>query len=620
MIVYNTEHFGFLLNLIYLRLGQHQDDESTLIVPESIGKEELLERLRVSKIFDKIIIHQKNIGFNIDNETTLKKRLVDYFDNLFEINEVKVETCSCIYTSHDCDNVFGLYLSLKGIHQTVIEMTPSQFDDELLYERTHNKGISSDAYYTLQKHEKILTGEGACCDRLRYASSEGRTISQLYIPKLTSTNRNQILSALVPGYKKLENRSIQLVIMNSKSFSRFIPLPECSKALVYQQLIDIVCDSNDDVMIKPHPEGITLANNNFPEDKLLDGNFPVETLLLDSKITIDKLISIKSMSSSFFKEEQCITLGKDFLTVVPYLDALYAIIRTVCKEFEVISIKQNLTKNNTIFKYLNQTNPGQSKKPVRINIVKTLGELPGSISHERNDITIIVNSPYQSLHRLSYDLKEEIVPLNTTITRTEIESIAVEGSLCTYVHSGNPDIIDWIRHIQREYVLPFSKKKLTLSQARTYESTTTYDAQLDMATENIKQRLMHMATDDIMKYCDVGNNYALDYLITKIKENDKEIEALKLQVLFLAAYYHKESSYSILFDALYTNPVEYNLSLSILVSRMRVSTKSGDQFRLGLALMDGIIMKKDRRTGLKLIKKAAENGNKRAQRYLKSFD
>ncbi len=124
IVLYNTEHYGGLLNMIAIRCKYHKNDRAVLLLRYKDGMGEFHNQLIQNGLFEKIIVHREKLG---KERNDVSSKIVSYYDSLLNQNGFCAQDFQKIYTGRDCDNTFGVYLILKKVNQTVVELVRGQF-------------------------------------------------------------------------------------------------------------------------------------------------------------------------------------------------------------------------------------------------------------------------------------------------------------------------------------------------------------------------------------------------------------------------------------------------------------------------------------------------------------
>ncbi len=447
--LYNIEHYGGLLTMICLRMTYHKEDTAILLVSQNNGKEELHQRLLKANIFDKILVHKKGIGMKSLTENEVSESLLNYYDDFFSDNDIDLEEIVTIYTSHDCDNTFGTYLALKNIMQTIVEILPDQCDKIGTYETTVCKGISSRAYADVQKKMGVLCGEGKYCKKLRCRKHKTDNYFQYYdlCKELTKEDKIAILKALVPDYNIFHNNiNTQILIANSHSYDRYTPYPNSKKVYAYQIIIDFFFDDDKPVLIKPHPEAADMFNNYFPKEIIMDGNYPLDVILLDDEAHFYKALTIRSAAIRIMEQniaDHTMKFGLEILDISGCIYQNYValkILETMTKYQYVL--KQNIFHSDDIIKYLaNKLDISLSDSSVSrtaFTINKSLIDLEKTIQdYDDNSVHIILNLDEKDYHMLSYETQKLLITIKISVRKTNNESLAEEFDTVIYAYTKN---------------------------------------------------------------------------------------------------------------------------------------------------------------------------------------
>lgn len=303
MIVYHIGHLGFFPLCITHKLFFHREEEAVFIIDKFwLSKNAIdyfAENIEKFSWLGKIITYNERVFFDVADEKQLENKTVSFFDELLYNNNLNSNRVSMFYNTFDTWNAFGVYLRLKELPFSIMEVIPGQLKKD-------SYGLNKCPVYdcVLKKHQ-ALSAVGKTLVKTIQRSYEETTLRpkdnfinlnyedlNSYIPPSDRTN---ILNAYSLDESFLDVDQVVLMVMSSGWIvHKLNPPTRNSFFLLYQLYADyFILNSPAKLIIKPHPNTdfpLDFWKKQFPETLILPGYFPSNFIRFIPNLNVDKII------------------------------------------------------------------------------------------------------------------------------------------------------------------------------------------------------------------------------------------------------------------------------------------------------------------------------------------
>ena len=226
-----------------------------------------------------------------------------------------------IYVFCDSDPI-GYYLNYKKIHYHAVEdgLDCICYYDTARYDNRGHFGLKA----FLAAHNLIFIQNGYskyCVDMevnntsiLKYPCSKYiEQPREVMVRRLTQDDKNTILRIFMEDLDTLMTQLTTGVHHEHKVLVLTEPL--CELPVREQIFRDIVAKYGKDaqVILKPHPRDVLDYHKLFPDDIVLDGQFPMEILKFIEGLEFDQVVSVYTVPDSIHFAKEKVFLGDDFM-------------------------------------------------------------------------------------------------------------------------------------------------------------------------------------------------------------------------------------------------------------------------------------------------------------------
>ncbi len=133
MVLYAVYHGGTLPLAIIHKFYEHPNDEAWLLVGSKVGWHigAVYKNIdKMSVIFDRVIKYDASVGYLLNDAEAMVPAIVKEYDKTMAENDVDLQAFDTIYNLVDRQDSFGIYLNIKKIPYTMLEITSGYFDKQ----------------------------------------------------------------------------------------------------------------------------------------------------------------------------------------------------------------------------------------------------------------------------------------------------------------------------------------------------------------------------------------------------------------------------------------------------------------------------------------------------------
>ena len=301
-VIYQTGHYGFLIHCMLHKMKYHPNNDAIFLVDKVLMNELTIDFVKKNKnnfknVGKVILYNDKDIIRNGSTSVETKEQYtLQYFDNLLAKNQIDLAECEEIYSMFDTYNAFGVYLSMKKIFFSMIEIAANFCQstkryclnkafpvyDEMIYKY---KAISYECAYL----KKLFCSGSKIVELVSYEENVNA------ISMLKSLNKQEIktiidcynLPPIVEGEKVLFSFNSAWI---AGQFGFDIP----HYMYLNQQVADYFLPEDCKLLLKPHPN--TDFDKKywlqfFPKADYIPGYFPAMLLPYIENLNIYKSLN-----------------------------------------------------------------------------------------------------------------------------------------------------------------------------------------------------------------------------------------------------------------------------------------------------------------------------------------
>lgn len=332
MVVFFCPHLGALWEVCTLRFTRFRNQSAVFLTSDTFLKSDYPARFLKNKVFDKIIGGKVSVKNDMRDEAALQEAVVRKYDELLQKNGIALNEVTQFLLWADVENLFSIYLSVKGIPHTIVELEEGQFKKDSRYSVNVRFLGYDPCYETLHRKYYALNGEG------------GNLISRILLdtpdaahgPKdecydfsagfssLPQEDKEVLIDSF--DLKELREKNFDLFLLNSAGYT--LPATKLSREayyLVYQMIADYL--DTDNLLIKDHPHTHDFAfDEAFPKAKVVPGLIPVEFFALTHDFKLNCIYSANSTGGDKLAghAKAIVRLGDAFLREFRLLHKLWA--------------------------------------------------------------------------------------------------------------------------------------------------------------------------------------------------------------------------------------------------------------------------------------------------------
>lgn len=329
MVIFSCPHMGALSEVLALRYIKCENEQAVLLTPQNFGDSKFSKNIARKRIFDRIISTSFDIRPFTESESLMEEKISAYYDGFFQKCGINLKDVTAFYLWADVENLLSVYLSLKGIKHTLVEMYEGQFKQDWRYGIKVTYLNYKPAFETMQRKWFALCGEGgSLINRITVGSGgetarDGRIDLEKQFLNMESRHKKKLLRCFKPSV--LSRRPCSLFLLNSDGYSD--PKTKLSgqkRYLAFQIIADYIRERP--LILKNHPADTFDFHAAFSKAKTAETNVPIEFFALDPKMCVKNIYSVNSTGgdkiSAFINEN--IKLGDAFLFDFRILHKLYA--------------------------------------------------------------------------------------------------------------------------------------------------------------------------------------------------------------------------------------------------------------------------------------------------------
>ncbi|MCQ2070579.1 MAG: sel1 repeat family protein [archaeon] len=313
-VLCNVSHYGRISHMMAYAMACHRDDDCYLLLDEGWFSEETAAFIS-SKTeippFKRFVLYNENLIPGGKRE----KDIVQYFDKVFDGLGFGLDSADEVYTCFDTVHAFGIYLSVKGKHHTLIDTNLStSTDNSRIFERTDyhrrlgeyraltwNSPLVDKVVYTLGESfeeikEKLIKNDHPSKDREPAVGkvTEFHTLETAF-GKMGPDGKKAILDFFTDNIPK--ERSDLLLMTSSffvrtDLFKRYLYRMDRNEAYLmpYRFMMDRVKNDSNGLIVKAHPNDAIppeLFDEAFPDATYIPGYVPSDIMkFLDMDIDL----------------------------------------------------------------------------------------------------------------------------------------------------------------------------------------------------------------------------------------------------------------------------------------------------------------------------------------------
>ena len=362
MVVFSCPHMGAFWQVCTLRFTRYKRENAVLLAPNTFLQSKYVQNFIDTKIFDSIVpVRFPNVQEYCGSEKELSKAILQYYDKLFDEKGINLKKVKDFLLWADVENLFSIYLSVKGVQHTLVELEPGQFAKDSRYSvnvQYLHWGIS---YETLHRRYYALCGEGGnIINRILFGDEDKRINEkdEVYNFKknflaIDHASKKELLKCL--ELSGLSGDGSCIFLLNSLGYTMpHTKLTRSNFYLSYQIIIDYLRES--DVIVKDHPQTHDVGfEQAFARAKKLDNVVPIEFFSLEDKLKLRKIYSANSTGGDKLlwlgSIEESVKLGDIFLKEFRNLHKLYTafctadLVKTQKTRFHYFGLNKQLVEN-----------------------------------------------------------------------------------------------------------------------------------------------------------------------------------------------------------------------------------------------------------------------------------
>ena len=366
MVIFSCPHMGAFWQVCTLRFTRYKDEEAVLLTSETFLRTKYAASFLQEGVFSNILIGKVKDDIRFcENENDLLKKIIMFYDELFQVNSIDLKSISTFLLWADVENLFSIYLSAKGINHFLAEIHLGQFQLDDRYNVNVRYLNYSKSYENLHRKYYALCGEkGEKIHRILYGS-EDVTISdkdEIYnfdrhFFEIGETDRNIILKCFDLNQLNVDN--LNIFLLNSAGYT--IPLTHLTKEkyyLPYKLIIDYL--KEEDIYVKDHPQTHDYGfESAFVENRRLAGIIPIEFFTLIKNFKINNIYSINSTGGDKVNRyaQKVVKLGNCILSEFQSLHKLYAafsianLLHTAKTKYHYFCLDKQLLENYNVYMF-----------------------------------------------------------------------------------------------------------------------------------------------------------------------------------------------------------------------------------------------------------------------------
>lgn len=328
-------HTSSLFQFLTLKFKKYNNTPVTLLVnKQGYENTQLAKNLIKEGVFENIISFHEPLFSDSASENELIENIKNFYDSIFNSNEISVNQFEEIFISCDMQNYFYYYCHLHNKSTIFVELLPKQFEDKTRYSVSRICANLPLWIEDFTKKTKMLSGEKSdVIKRLIYNESEIQFNKDLQVDFINEFyNLEPYYKDLILRCMNISNRNLfkncNMLLLNSIGWSQFeskLNLPQ--HYLPFQLIADYYFDHNKNVIFKDHPQTPEESYIKYvaPYSKNTNASVPIEFFGLIDGFHINKLISVESSGNdkiSRFVDKE-IKLGRSYLRNFRYIHKLF---------------------------------------------------------------------------------------------------------------------------------------------------------------------------------------------------------------------------------------------------------------------------------------------------------
>ncbi len=465
-VIYHAGHYAYISKFIVHKLKNHKKEPAIILFDCSTCSDDSLSFLvnstdELLKIGVSIIIYNDRQEFgNYSDKKELIYAIREYFDNL--LSEVTTNN-SPTYSGYDSRNAFCIYLNL--IKQNYIV-----FDDGLFNTVKGNKPLTirnnCDLIYSqLIKEYNVLSYQNEYVTKVIWFNSQITNIEKQsenfdFYATLNELGRSEVNFLInLYGIKELtKNKNNNTLIVFSGGWSlKNNHATRSEYYALYQRIIAHYCSSDDNVIIKTHPN-FEIGNIDmftyFNNVEKISGHVPFELLLSDN-VNINRIITTSDTVATYSHTIDIIALSQSIMVDYSEFDIVRSIglLNDYCEShvnYKVQNSKKNLyEKINVDCKNSNKYECCIVDEPDVDNMAKTLLEYDYIVNLQCNLKQF--KDRYPDIYTLYFEVETRVNGLvDKSFFSVHTKKIHILNKLSEYTTSFNKNGISFsMKTVQR---------------------------------------------------------------------------------------------------------------------------------------------------------------------------
>lgn len=357
MLLFACKHIGFFNEVVALRFTEFKDEKAILMTSDLFVRSDYAEEFIKNGVFEYVFEDKINIRKNCDGEEDALSAVVSYYDELLKSNGYTAKSFSHVLIWTDVENLFSVYLSVKGVPHTLVEAEKGQFKKFERYTISVKFGGYKPVFEAVHRKYFALCGEGGTLisrilwdesDKVSEKDSVFDFSSSFF--KLQQDKKELLLSCFKLTDLYIKDR--ELFLLNSAGYSNpKTKLENKNYYLPYQIMIDYL--DHAEIMIKGHPQSSFDFKKAFPAIEEVPSLVPIEFFVLSDSVKIKAIYSVMSTGGDKIVDrvESVVKLGDAFLfefRLLHRLFAAYSLVPLVCNDrtnFHYYAIQKQLIEN-----------------------------------------------------------------------------------------------------------------------------------------------------------------------------------------------------------------------------------------------------------------------------------
>ena len=423
--VYYLNHSGFLYNIVHVRFSEKKGYGILLLHHREYKiSREIVDELYNKKIFDKIIIIKNaEPNINIDDEQQIKAIITEYYNNIFQKNDIDVNLITSIYIARDGQETLSLYAFFN--EQLINTIALIEMGSENPKERAN--GIKS--YMINRNYSNTLINlylKSGAYDYTLYTDIYSTKYRENYDDIIQSKwhiiDYDQKVPKLdLPSFNNNNLKNKTVIMCNSYTIFRKTLLSQENNNVIYDLLMDYYGSNDELFVLKLHPNTTNEMKKSIDKYCLL-GEIPMDFISLNNETHIRKILTVASSGYKPLLDNkitsEVVIAGSEFLLFKDIIFEIDIVIDLILflsnKHNKKYTIKQTIS-DNFFDKYLENKGIVNNDGYEIINLM---------FDYQMNDTlnvsgnTIIISNSRNVTSCINNNNLNNIIAINYSVTKT----------------------------------------------------------------------------------------------------------------------------------------------------------------------------------------------------------